>query len=229
MDQRCGRCKQEVPLEDFSPSYRGKVGTWCRPCFASYHRAKKAGKAPPQAASHSSLTCDHCGKAYIPVQLRARARFCSRECKNAEWNAMLATELESSKSARACRWCGGVIGPERRSDVVFCETRCQVASRNSTRKAELRAGVPFSGGHLISWVDIGDRDGWLCGVCGDPIDRSLRHPDPLFGSIDHVVPIASGGHPTEFGNLQIAHLECNVEKSRSDRESRTPRSSTSVK
>jgi hypothetical protein len=74
-EQRCGRCKQELPLEKFSPSYRGKPGTWCKPCFAAYRRGESTS-----AAQHEPRTCRQCGESYIPKQLKEAASYCSRVC-----------------------------------------------------------------------------------------------------------------------------------------------------
>ena len=64
-------------------------------------------------------------------------------------------------------------------------------------------------------IEVFERDGWLCGVCGDPVDPGLKYPDPRSKSLDHIVPIARGGtHSSE--NAQLAHLRCNILKS--DRE-----------
>lgn len=52
-----------------------------------------------------------------------------------------------------------------------------------------------------------------CGICGKPVDKSLRFPHPLSACIDHIVPIAKGGHPSDISNLQLAHLSCNRAKS----------------
>lgn len=50
-----------------------------------------------------------------------------------------------------------------------------------------------------------------CGICGDPLDRDLTHPDPRSKSIDHIVPLSRGGTHVA-ANLQWAHLFCNVAK-----------------
>jgi hypothetical protein len=95
-------------------------------------------------------------------------------------------------------------------------------------------------------IRIGDRDGWMCGICRDPA-RPVRRPagpvailasepiaedtlpreqadelggnaeetarryDPLAASIDHILPRSRGGTEGD-GNLQIAHLRCNLLK-----------------
>ena len=53
----------------------------------------------------------------------------------------------------------------------------------------------------------------VCGICGRPVDFSLRYPNPLSPCIDHIVPIAKGGHPSDIDNLQLAHWTCNRQKS----------------
>ena len=53
----------------------------------------------------------------------------------------------------------------------------------------------------------------VCGICGRPVDFSLKYPHPLSACIDHIVPIAKGGHPSDMANLQLAHWCCNRQKS----------------
>lgn len=53
----------------------------------------------------------------------------------------------------------------------------------------------------------------VCGICGQPVDFTLRYPHPLSPCIDHIIPIAKGGHPSDLDNLQLAHFTCNRQKS----------------
>lgn len=53
----------------------------------------------------------------------------------------------------------------------------------------------------------------VCGICGKPVDKSLVYPHPMSACIDHIVPVAKGGHPSELSNLQLAHWACNRQKS----------------
>lgn len=53
----------------------------------------------------------------------------------------------------------------------------------------------------------------VCGICGKPVDFSLKYPHPLSACIDHIIPIAKGGHPSDIENLQLAHWTCNRAKS----------------
>lgn len=53
----------------------------------------------------------------------------------------------------------------------------------------------------------------VCGICGKPVDKSLKFPHPLSACIDHIIPIDKGGHPSDLANLQLAHMCCNRQKS----------------
>lgn len=53
----------------------------------------------------------------------------------------------------------------------------------------------------------------ICGICGKPVNKKLKPPDPLAPVIDHIIPVAKGGHPSDIDNLQLAHSTCNRQKS----------------
>ena len=53
----------------------------------------------------------------------------------------------------------------------------------------------------------------VCGICGKPVDKSLPFPHPLSPTVDHIIPIDRGGHPSAIENLQLAHFACNRQKS----------------
>lgn len=51
---------------------------------------------------------------------------------------------------------------------------------------------------------IYERDGGICQLCGEPVDRSVA-------TIDHIIPFARGG-THEPANVQLAHGPCNSRK-----------------
>lgn len=53
----------------------------------------------------------------------------------------------------------------------------------------------------------------VCGICGKPVNKHLKAPDPMSPVIDHRIPISKGGHPSAIENLQLAHWTCNRQKS----------------
>lgn len=60
-------------------------------------------------------------------------------------------------------------------------------------------------------IEISERDGWVCGICGKHVDETLKHPHPRSKSLDHIVPLIAGGEHTRI-NVQLAHLGCNMSK-----------------
>lgn len=52
----------------------------------------------------------------------------------------------------------------------------------------------------------------ICGICGQPVDKRLKYPDPMSACIDHIIPIDRSGHPSDINNLQLAHWKCNRAK-----------------
>ncbi|MDO5016550.1 MAG: HNH endonuclease signature motif containing protein [Eubacteriales bacterium] len=52
-----------------------------------------------------------------------------------------------------------------------------------------------------------------CGICGRPVDKTLPAGDPMSATVDHIIPINKGGHPSALDNLQLAHWICNRQKS----------------
>lgn len=52
----------------------------------------------------------------------------------------------------------------------------------------------------------------VCGICGREIDMTLKSPHPLSATVDHIIPVSKGGHPSELANLQAAHRVCNQQK-----------------
>jgi HNH endonuclease len=49
----------------------------------------------------------------------------------------------------------------------------------------------------------------VCEICQGWVDKSLRYPHPQSASVDHRVPIASGGSARDPENLALTHLACN--------------------
>jgi 5-methylcytosine-specific restriction endonuclease McrA len=60
---------------------------------------------------------------------------------------------------------------------------------------------------------IAARDGWVCQLCGDPINPVLRRPHPQALHVDHVTPHADGGTDAD-ANLRATHALCNLRRGR---------------
>lgn len=53
----------------------------------------------------------------------------------------------------------------------------------------------------------------VCAICGQPLDHRYKYPHPLSTTVDHIIPVSKGGHPSDINNLQAAHFKCNRAKS----------------
>lgn len=68
----------------------------------------------------------------------------------------------------------------------------------------------------IHWLPLGERDNWICHLCGGIVEQ-IPGTDamPDGGNVDHLIPRSKGG-PDEWGNVRLAHYRCN--HARSDRD-----------
>jgi len=97
--------------------------------------------------------------------------------------------------ARDCTLCGTEFASIQTKQRL-CET-CSLPTQNAR--------------HGVNPARLADRDGADCGLCGEPVELSLRFPHPMSPSVDHVVPWSLGGSH-DLANLQLAHLSCNCRK-----------------
>lgn len=66
------------------------------------------------------------------------------------------------------------------------------------RKARLRGAGAVD---VFAKREIYERDGWLCGICGE-------HVAEADASVDHIVPVSKGGAHTR-DNVRTSHIACN--------------------
>ena len=63
----------------------------------------------------------------------------------------------------------------------------------------------------------------ICGICGQPVDKSLKYPHPMSPTVDHIIPCNRGGSD-DLENLQLANRKCNRMKSDKLPEDNIPKS-----
>ena len=80
-------------------------------------------------------------------------------------------------------------------------------SPDARKKTELYGGV-FT---VVNRFELFNRDGWVCQLCGEPVDPELKRPNVMAPTIDHIAPLSLGGDHT-MENCQLAHLSCNSSK-----------------
>lgn len=85
--------------------------------------------------------------------------------------------------------------------------RAQDEISRRKRRARL-AGVAHE---PYTLAEIAERDGFICWLCGDSVDMSLRFPDSSSASIDHVLPVSLGGDDIR-ANVKLAHFGENASR-----------------
>lgn len=53
----------------------------------------------------------------------------------------------------------------------------------------------------------------VCGLCGYFVDKTLGPYLPMSPEVDEIIPVARGGDPYQYENLQLTHRKCNRAKS----------------
>lgn len=108
-----------------------------------------------------------------------------------------------------CRFCGEVLRGASRKCCSSAECRRRYNAQRQRKVAhERRARLRGNDSERFDPVEVYERDGWICGLCGEPVNPGLQWPDPLSVSLDHVVPVSLGG-PHTRANTRCSHLGCN--------------------
>lgn len=187
--QKVKTCSEECRIEAIRKASAERRQSWPQ-CKVYVRPCKECERLFVGRYSHSCYCSESCSKESHARLAGSRDRSC-RDCGTAFPSFYLATYCEPCRAERA--------RISRRD-----------GSKNSkhTRRARIKAGryEPVKASHVY------ERDEWTCGICQQPVDRTLTYPDPGSPSLDHVIPLARGGTHT-YDNVQIAHLACNHLKS----------------
>lgn len=213
------------------PFIRSDAHARCETCGAAVFRAKSTGPTPKYCsptcrrvpATVASLArqrehtravrpiCPVGGcvelvpfrKHLCPTHAKERAALRSPDSTSRE-----CSELECCRPVRARGVCSMHHKRLLRAEGKLGDSWNDRRRRNDQTRRARKMGA------FVEAVDLNVvmlRDGYLCGICGDEVEPSLKHPDPLSRSLDHIVPLARGGLHS-YSNTQLAHLGCNVSK-----------------
>lgn len=98
--------------------------------------------------------------------------------------------------------------------ISTCSDLCAEAKKRDDKKRERdkrRASKRAAFVAPVYRARIYERDNWTCHLCGKKMHRTAVVPHPRAATLDHIVPLASGG-THEPANVAAAHYLCNVRK-----------------
>lgn len=130
-----------------------------------------------------------------------------------------AQELKDEKANSSCIKCGSPVGYRMGPCRKYCNRCSDMISKqhkkaaNRARKQYLRALRHGVNAEIINPLEILERDGWRCQICGVSTPKSRRgtlHRNAP--EVDHIVPLSRGGEHRR-NNLQCACRACNGKKS----------------
>lgn len=174
------------------------------------NRAQNRRRLP--VVQEAERNCAQCGKPFTPS--RRDQMYCppapgSYCVQKAYWARRAAGEpLRQIEQTKTCVECGNEFTAHK-SNAKWCSASCRI--RTNARDASRRRGSAQSAGNLYADREIFERDGWICQICHEPVDRQIsrRHDDGA--TIDHVIPLSRGG-TDEPDNVVTAHWRCNRDK-----------------
>lgn len=158
-----------------------------------------------------TLICLWCSQTFVtPYETKV---YCSRSHKEQasalrrrKRNPDYRPRVEHIKQCSGC----GIQFTTTRSNKKFCTQDCGEWFRNQINRDRDREYINAKTPAFRRRIYFQSEG--KCGICHNIIDLSLKHPDPMSYSIDHIVPRSRGG-AHHAGNLQAAHLSCNMNKS----------------
>lgn len=186
----------------------------CRNRWAR-ERSKASGRRAARAAATNArrreatrtrtANCAVCDQEF--QQTRSDRCYCSPLCARRAYAARRKVDGRQQANDAEARARRAEIRRRERAEIGALRARYP----ESFAAAEARRAERKASGERIPPIEVFERDGWICQLCSDEIDRTLSYPDPNSPSLDHVVPLAAGGKHVR-SNVQAAHLLCNLRK-----------------
>lgn len=211
--------------------------TWCREHYNRWH-----AHGDPRAGAQRATRCVICkaeiqgnaGRRYCGTSCRARASYLAKKASG-RYEQDLAKKRDAyiprtprettppvicatpgcERTNKARSMCGMHYHQWERGQGKHTPSDAWSPRRQAhwRKRAAKRRGATVV--ETIYHESIFIRDHYMCALCGEPVDKTLTHPDPMSASLDHRVPIALGGTHTR-DNVQCTHLACNLAKGKAD-------------
>ena len=191
----------------------GAEYTWQDNEYCSDRFCSLECEAAPKPAQVFDKICERCGEAFAASW--PTAKYCSSDCRNQSYNEIRRLKYEGApKKEIVCQCCGSAFMSSNPKRLVCDNSKCRTSAYKQGRKDQRRrrrARMRSVKTDVFTSVEIFERDGWRCGICGEKVNKGIEYPHPKSASLDHIVPLAEGGEHSK-ANCQLAHFSCNARK-----------------
>lgn len=184
--QICGHCREEKDLSEYSASYRGRKGTWCRACMRSRYKPKpKPARPEVPDGFHYCTKCKEVrprSDFYVSGdELRIPCKVCYREWHRGRY----VPKSGATDEPRACAHCGTVYQPKNRRPSIYCSMACGITAYSRTRE---RRDVLLRRKYGIGADDYDlllAEQGGGCALCGVKPEDLTKGRWQTFLHVDH--------------------------------------------
>lgn len=166
-----------------------------------------------EAQRYCSLSCSNQGRAihpHIPTRRQHDRSYSTALTKYTRPSRMpVLAPKRDQWWACVCQVCATRYVHTTHSTI--CSDKCErIVKRERSSRTMVRRRALERGAHadVFDRVEVFERDGYVCHLCGDMTDPEAIYPALNMPTLDHVVPLARGGHHTR-ANTKTAHLLCN--------------------
>lgn len=222
----CENCKKEF---ERMPNTKDSCKFCSRECAFKYRRqhpesvssytgGKINGYREGDAAIIHFKSCRVCRKTFVARY--KNSTICSNDCRAAycrdSARARAMTEYYKALKPKDCVICGkGFFVKYGQRTLSTCSDLCSKAlhSRHrSTIRRSRRARLRNQFIETVSLEYLFFRDQGRCQICGKKLRLNREVPHKLAATMDHIIPLASGGEHSKR-NTQLACFMCNSVKS----------------
>lgn len=202
IEQTCASCGKSF--------HRYKVQTYCsNECLLKVAKQKRERKdlitRLVKAIDPDRQTiCAKCGQTFYQT---GRKEYCSYECRYSNYYSVIVSKRPKYK--KNCKYCGKDFITTR-SNAAYCTNDC--CKRFKWRRNEALRDQRIKVNGEVHWditlEKLVKRDKNICYLCNEEVHMDKHYNHNMYGSIDHVIPLAKGGTHT-WNNVKLAHRICN--------------------
>jgi 5-methylcytosine-specific restriction endonuclease McrA len=178
-EKQCPKCRRRQSIDAFIPAAGQPPSLFCQSCSETRKTCRRCDKSKSiiEFSSSEGDRIDFCKSCYANARAAIYAH--GRARADAIWRKRYDTERPTGTSHY----------DQDPAEVLRAPKRRRAERLKQARRAPIDREAIF------------ERDGWLCGICGELVEADDA-------TLDHIVPISLGG-ADEPSNVRLAHSLCN--------------------